>query len=695
MLIYLGSTECPYTGAEWNPTGNPIGGGPGYSDSVRHQNADYYVTNKGELIAALAGANSQDIIYVDDNVEINLTGDELTIPGGVTLASGRGRVLGDTISWGALLYTDDVNDHALELFTTSAGDGIRITGLRIRGPHHYRAGRNVFAFSTLNKSFGIFAWHDELEVDNCEFWGWGNSAIYYSAVSGYAHHNYIHEGQNYGQGLGITIGHYGEAIIEANLFDFIRENIASVGDTNTSWEARYNIGLEHAAEHNFDRHGWPSDGGFGGKKTLIHHNTSRNFGNLLVTTGKSVRIRGMPVQCCSIYNNWLYASDSISAIRLWAGDTNCFIFNNHFGVGPPSGLDSRLPIALAHADIDSGTVPLAVSFIGAGSFDPDGRIAWCEWDFGDNSNTIRKGRASYTFDEIGVYNVRLTVHDDDGIPDSDFLHIIAAPSNDSFYISAWVNDRYHSSDTGFFFKQILINDNVVWEDDIAECEGWVHVVKNVTEYIVDHDSVAITCRLRCRKDYAAGTIDELQTYWDDIALFWGNIQNGDFETGSGKAAMHWYYSESNVWFHGTWTSADVRSGNRAYRMFFYTNHNCNAGQYAEITQTVSVGAMYIPQSDRQNRVFYIYPNPTMKEAAIIYQTSVRSDISVRIYDTNGRLVKTLLDKTQESGFYETHWDGRDNHSRNVANGIYFCKFIAEPIDTGEKYSETKKVVFLR
>jgi len=106
VLIYLGSTECPYTGAEWNPTGNPIGGGPGYGDSVRHQDADYFVSTKSELLSALISASYGDIVYIADWAEIDMDGSTGMIPAGVTLASGRGRTLGDTISWGALCYFD-------------------------------------------------------------------------------------------------------------------------------------------------------------------------------------------------------------------------------------------------------------------------------------------------------------------------------------------------------------------------------------------------------------------------------------------------------------------------------------------------------------------------------------------------------------------------------------------------------------
>ncbi|GAH07976.1 unnamed protein product, partial [marine sediment metagenome] len=104
-----------FIGAEFNPTGNPIGGGPGYSDTITTY--DYYITNKAELLNALSSAGSGDIIYVADNAEIDLTGEQdLYIPAGVTLASGRGRILSDTISWGGLLYTDTKNTYGYSLF---------------------------------------------------------------------------------------------------------------------------------------------------------------------------------------------------------------------------------------------------------------------------------------------------------------------------------------------------------------------------------------------------------------------------------------------------------------------------------------------------------------------------------------------------------------------------------------------------
>ncbi|UCG30854.1 MAG: T9SS type A sorting domain-containing protein [candidate division WOR-3 bacterium] len=682
-------------GAEWNPTGNPIGGGPGYSDSIRHQDADYYVCTKAEFLNAVANASSGDIIYVADSAEINMTGTErVFIPGHVTLASGRGRILADTVSWGGLLYTDDTDDNSLD-FLMMSGKGVRITGLRVRGPYWYRKGKSTLdTFSLANSSYGVQAWYDSLVVDNCEFWGWSHSCIYSATSRGfYVHHNYFHEGQNCCMGMGGCTGSTGNGIWEANLFDFVRHNIASTGDTMQSWEARWNIGLEHGANHNFDRHGWPSEGEYGGRKTIIHHNTCRKYARVTQTTtgGENIRIRGLPVQACSIYNNWLYPSDSAAAIKLWTGNTNCWIFDNHFGTTVPAGLNSRIPVAEISVDLDSGTVPLNVSFSSNGSYDPDGDLSWWEWDFGDNANTVRKPNVTYTFNDIGIYNVELTVHDNDGIPTSANKLIVVGPSNDSFYLSVWVNDRCHSADTGFFFKQILLNGNVVWEDDIAFCEGWTHVVANVTPYVIGQDSVTVACRLYCKKNYTQG-INEIVTYWDDIALFWGSVRNGGFESDSGQATSVWNYSENNMYFHGIWTSSDVRSGNSAYQLMYYSGFDCTQGEYGEISQKVDVGALgllYDHQRIEPGGLDCIYPNPAFQRSNIDYVLSSPSNVRIGIFDVSGRLVRSLVEQTQNPGEYSIVWDGKDTLDRQVASGVYFCRLVVD------NCQDVKQIVWVR
>ncbi|MCX8015673.1 MAG: T9SS type A sorting domain-containing protein, partial [candidate division WOR-3 bacterium] len=62
---------------------------------------------------------------------------------------------------------------------------------------------------------------------------------------------------------------------------------------------------------------------------------------------------------------------------------------------------------------------------------------------------------------------------------------------------------------------------------------------------------------------------------------------------------------------------------------------------------------------------------------------------LKIYDASGRVVKTLVNSTLQSGVYNLTWDGRDESNRRVAEGIYFYT-LETP---NQKF--TKKMVFTR
>ena len=72
------SAEATY-GCEANPTGNPIGGGDGYSDI--YLSGDFHVTSRQELTAALAAAEPGQVVFIPAGADIDLSGQRtLSIP---------------------------------------------------------------------------------------------------------------------------------------------------------------------------------------------------------------------------------------------------------------------------------------------------------------------------------------------------------------------------------------------------------------------------------------------------------------------------------------------------------------------------------------------------------------------------------------------------------------------------------------
>ena len=96
----------------------------------------------------------------------------------------------------------------------------------------------------------------------------------------------------------------------------------------------------------------------------------------------------------------------------------------------------------------------------------------------------------------------------------------------------------------------------------------------------------------------------------------------------------------------------------------------------------------------ENLLLQNYPNPFNPETWIPYQLSEDSLVSVSIYDTTGKLVRTLSLGFQDAGFYNNreraaYWDGRNALGERVASGIYFYQL------TTPSFQQTRRLVILK
>ncbi|MGH9840677.1 MAG: PKD domain-containing protein [Blastocatellia bacterium] len=93
----------------------------------------------------------------------------------------------------------------------------------------------------------------------------------------------------------------------------------------------------------------------------------------------------------------------------------------------------QAPNAIASGSPTSGNAPLAVSFNGAGSADPDGSIVSYAWNFGDGG-TAGAANPVHTYTTKGSFTAVLTVVDNDGLTDTASVTVTVtgppvAPSN--------------------------------------------------------------------------------------------------------------------------------------------------------------------------------------------------------------------------------------------------------------------------
>ncbi|RKU12905.1 hypothetical protein C6503_16655 [Candidatus Poribacteria bacterium] len=76
-----------------------------------------------------------------------------------------------------------------------------------------------------------------------------------------------------------------------------------------------------------------------------------------------------------------------------------------------------------------------------------------------------------------------------------------------------------------------------------------------------------------------------------------------------------------------------------------------------------------------------YPNPFNPETWLPYQLAKPADVTLTIYDIQGRVLRRLDLGHQRAGIYHSrtraaHWDGRNTHGESVASGVYFYTLTA-------------------
>lgn len=84
-----------------------------------------------------------------------------------------------------------------------------------------------------------------------------------------------------------------------------------------------------------------------------------------------------------------------------------------------------------------------------------------------------------------------------------------------------------------------------------------------------------------------------------------------------------------------------------------------------------------PESDGMPGLAFTgcFPNPANPRSEISFKINRRDEVQVRIFDTRGRLVRTLFDGPVDSGTHRVFWDGADARGRPAPSGSYLVQIL--------------------
>ncbi len=103
--------------------------------------------------------------------------------------------------------------------------------------------------------------------------------------------------------------------------------------------------------------------------------------------------------------------------------------------------------------------------------------------------------------------------------------------------------------------------------------------------------------------------------------------------------------------------------------------------YAFVATTLeTAGAAPVAAAPLRTRLLGNHPNPFNPSTAIAFDLgpagSGPAPVTLRIYDTGGRLVRNLVDGPLPPGHHFATWDGRNNAAEAAASGVYFYRLEA-------------------
>jgi hypothetical protein len=119
-----------------------------------------------------------------------------------------------------------------------------------------------------------------------------------------------------------------------------------------------------------------------------------------------------------------------------------------------------------------------------------------------------------------------------------------------------------------------------------------------------------------------------------------------------------------------------------YRLTEHTTHETlTYGPIEVSTHRPSVGLTSQPLSNS--------PNPFNPQTTIHFRLAESQRVVVEVFDTGGRLLRTLVDEELGTGSHDAVWNGRDDTGRPLGSGTYYYRL------RGDGYTETRQMTLLR
>jgi len=190
---------------------------------------------------------------------------------------------------------------------------------------------------------------------------------------------------------------------------------------------------------------------------------------------------------------------------------------------------------------------------------------------------------------------------------------------------------------------------------------------------------------------------QLVKYGGDLCLY----MVGGFEYASTITNHAWEYNVGIAYWSAlpdyptTIARNDILVGRQGPSPEIYVNGGDDSGIWTPTAQTWKM-PFYIGVAETPAKSALTFgltqnaPNPVRNgKATISYSITNKGPVTLKIYNSAGRLVRTLVDRNENPGQKTVTWNGFNNNHNAVAAGVYFYRL------TAENKTATRKIITVK
>ncbi len=218
--------------------------------------------------------------------------------------------------------------------------------------------------------------------------------------------------------------------------------------------------------------------------------------------------------------------------------------------------------------------------------------------------------------------------------------------------------------------------------------------------------------------YGAGESGQITTEIDVVVAYEPQIAEADVQTGTHYALLNWTAPTDNGFLTGYRIYRLIPGQLESPELWIEVENLVNAVTYTDEDFATLTDGLYLyavasvymetmvsdvtftnvidPTGGNEvvttpavTSLSSVYPNPFNPSTSVSFSLSEKQRAVVKVYNSRGQYVKTIIDDTLEKGEHCISWNGRDKNNRGLASGVYFIR-----MQTAD-YSKSIKAVLMK